>query len=409
MASFLPKWVKAGSQCAMSILRIRAILGSLTVLIAGLLVPIAGVSPAAALAGSSDWKVIAAGGFHTCGIRTNGRLYCWGDNSSGRLGTGDTTARLAPAEVAGGATNWTSVSLGAWFTCARKSTGRLYCWGYNYRGQLGNGTTNESHVPVEVAGGWTNWTTVVAGAFHVCGRRSTGRLYCWGSNNYSQLGDATTTDRLVPTQVAGGWTNWTSVSSGMSQTCGRRSTGRLYCWGSNLAGGVGDGTTTPRLTPTQVAGGWTNWTSVSVGANHACGRRSTGRLYCWGYNGNGAVGDSTNGQRFVPTQVAGAATDWSAVSTGNAHTCARKVSGRLFCWGSGTKGQLGNNQYVDQWAPVEVAGGATDWSLLSLGQEYSCALTKSLRAYCWGYGIGGQLGAGVAEMQRAFPDEVAAG
>src|SRR5262245_44966447 len=183
--------------------------------------------------GSSDWVQVSAGTHHACGIRTTGRLYCWGSDNFGQLGNGAPTAlQPTPIQVAGGATNWTQVSAGGLHTCARRSTGRLFCWGFDGFGQLGNGpTAGEQPTPVQVAGGFTDWTQVSAGSVHTCGRRSTGRLYCWGSDTFGQLGDGgTDADQPAPTLVAGGATNWTNVSAGGQHTCALRSTRRLWCW-----------------------------------------------------------------------------------------------------------------------------------------------------------------------------------
>ena len=161
----------------------------------------------------------------------------------------------------------------------------------------------------------------------------------------------------APALVAGGATNWTSVSAGNSTACGRRSTGRIYCWGADNNGQLGNGgTNTTQDHPSLVAGGATNWTAVSAGY-HSCGRRTTGQLFCWGYDGTGELGDGgTNTNQSEPVEVAGAATDWAAVTTGTLHTCARKSTGQLFCWGSDVYGRLGDGGTdTDQPEPVEVA------------------------------------------------------
>ena len=138
--------------------------------------------------GSSDWRMLSGGDIHTCGIRTSGELYCWGGNPQGQLGDGTTDPRATPTKVAGSFTDWVSVSAGGYRTCALRANRRLYCWGNNSGGSLGVGDQDVRYVPTEVAGGFTNWTSVDLGTAHVCGRRSTGRLYCWGSNPLGALG-----------------------------------------------------------------------------------------------------------------------------------------------------------------------------------------------------------------------------
>ena len=208
----------------------------------------------------TDWAEVAAGYSQTCARKTSGRLYCWGSNASGGLGDGTTTQRLAPTEVAGGATDWAEVTTSSTFdlyghSCARKTNGRLYCWGSNFSWGLGVGPGPDRLTPTEVAGGATDWAEVAAGYGHTCARKTNGRLYCWGANNIGVLGDGTTTSRSTPTEVAGGATDWAQVTAGLVHTCARKTNGRLYCWGTNFYGELGDGTTTTqRLTPTEVAG-----------------------------------------------------------------------------------------------------------------------------------------------------------
>src|SRR5439155_285909 len=159
--------------------------------------------------------------------------------------------------------------------------------------------------PAPVAGG-VAFAALSAGnngaGGHICGVTTSGAAYCWGHNGNGQLGDGTTTDRLVPTPVAGGVT-FAALSAGGQHTCGVTPSGAAYCWGFNGAGGLGDGTTTQRLVPTLVAGGVT-FAALSAGEAHTCGVTTSGVVYCWGLNGNGQVGDGTTTNRLVPTAVA---------------------------------------------------------------------------------------------------------
>ncbi len=394
----------------------RTLLAVLLLAGAGLVAPAAGADPGRGVdrpsteSGGSDWRQFAVGFSHTCGIRTTGRLYCWGDDLEGQLGDGGaSTDRSTPGQVAGNITNWATVTAGRFHTCARRATGRLYCWGRGSEGQLGNPGGSLS-TPVEVAGASTNWSTIVAGDFHTCGRRTTGRLYCWGFDSSGQLGDGgTNTNQNTPVEVAGGVTTWTSVSGGRNHTCGRRTTGRLYCWGLDSDGQLGDGgTNTDRGAPVEVAGGVTTWAAVAAGEVHTCGRRTTGRLYCWGNDDFGRLGDggeATN--QDTPVQISGGATNWAVLDVGTDHTCARRATGRLYCWGRDGFGQLGDSgTNTDQGAPVEVTGGATDWAQLSVGGDHTCARITSGRLYCWGRDSNGELGDGGANADRIEPTPV---
>src|SRR5262245_10913713 len=287
--------------------------------------------------GMNNWRQISAGYHQTCGVRTDDSLWCWGNTSEG--------VRTTPVRI-GKLANWTAVSVGGTHTCALRTTGQLYCWGGDHRGQLGNGlplSTQSS--PVQVNGNRTDWVAVNAGCAHTCALRTSGRLFCWGGDDRSQLGNGPPlSNQSAPVQVAGNRTDWTGVSTSFDHTCARRTTGRLFCWGYDLYGQLGNGEPrSDQSAPVQVAGNRTDWTGVSAGQSHTCARRSTGRLFCWGAGGDGQLG---NGQQLTyesaPVQVAGNRTNWTAVSVGGAHTCARNSNGRLLCWGIDSSGQLGD-------------------------------------------------------------------
>lgn len=172
-----------------------------------------------------------------------------GSNFNGQLGDGTSIDRLTPTQVAGELA-FTSIALGAFDTCG-PSAGAAYCWGYNGDGQLGDGTIANRLTPTLVSGELT-FTSVVPGWFHSCGVTSGGTAYCWGRNDFGQVGDGTTTNRLTPAQVAGGLTFTSTAAMGASYSCGLTSGVTAYCWGYNLGGQLGDGTTTNRVTPTLV-------------------------------------------------------------------------------------------------------------------------------------------------------------
>lgn len=248
---------------------------------------------------AGQWLSVSAGSYHTCGIRTGGYLWCWGDNADGQLGDGTRTRRLSPVRVAGGGT-WATVAAGDEHTCGVQTDGTLWCWG---SGPLLGDGTNRSHArPVEV-GTDRDWTAVSAAYDHTCGTRTDGTVWCWGTNSFGQLGDGTTTERLSPVQ-AGGTTTWTGVSTGIYSTCGSQSDGTIWCWGSNDYGQLGDGTTVDQLMPEQV-GSDVDWAAVSMGDWHACGVRTDGTVWCWGFNRYGQLGDGGRTDQLAPEQVGG--------------------------------------------------------------------------------------------------------
>ncbi|MBF0456994.1 MAG: hypothetical protein HQK99_03765 [Nitrospirae bacterium] len=252
---------------------------------------------------SANWVSVSAGAQNTAGIQSNGTLWVWGDNSDGQIGDGTTnTSNASPAQV-GTSTNWVSVSAGSGHIAGIKSDGTLWAWGDNSYGQLGDGTNTSRTSPVQI-GTSTNWASVSAGEFHTVGIKSDGTLWAWGDNYYNELGDGTNTSRTSPVQI-GISTSWASVSAGYTYTMGIKSDGTLWAWGFNYYGQLGDGTALTYTyidAPEQI--GTSAWASVSAGGDeHTAGIKSDGTLWAWGGNDNGEIGDGTNTSRTSPVQI----------------------------------------------------------------------------------------------------------
>jgi alpha-tubulin suppressor-like RCC1 family protein/pimeloyl-ACP methyl ester carboxylesterase len=332
---------------------------------------------------------ISAGNGYTCAI-SNNALYCWGRNSSGRLGDGTTTDKATPTLVSG-VSGVQSVSAGSGHTCALVTGGQLYCWGDNYFGQLGDGTTTNKATPTLVSG-VSGVQSVSAGFGHTCALVTGGQLYCWGENWYGQLGDGTSgigNYKATPTLVSG-VSGVQSVSAGDEHTCALVTGGQLYCWGDNGFGQLGDGTTTYKATPTLVSG-VSGVQSVSAGFGHTCALVTGGQLYCWGWNNHGQLGDGSTTHRSTPTLVSGVS-GVQSVSAGDEHTCALVTGGQLYCWGENFYGQLGDGTTTK--ATPTLVSGVSGVQSVSAGNYHTCALVTGGQLYCWGYNSSGQLGDG---------------
>jgi len=247
------------------------------------------------------WTQISAGSNHTCGVRTNGTLWCWGRNFYGQLGDGTTVGlRKLPTQI-GALNTWAEVSGGEEHTCGRKTDGTLWCWGMGNYGQRGDGTWDDQNVPTQV-GLLNSWSAVNTGGMHTCGRKGDGTIWCWGGNQYGQLGDGTTVvARNTPTQV-GALNSWAEIKAGGHHNCARKTEGTLWCWGYNPYGQLGDGTTVNKNTPAQL-GVDTTWTELYPGAYHNCAGKSDHSLWCWGYNKYGQLGDGTTADKKTPIRV----------------------------------------------------------------------------------------------------------
>ena len=341
--------------------------------------------------------VVSAGSHHTCRVTATHALSCWGDSIKEQLGDGPHSSlpqdQAAPVTI--GTADWLTVSAGSWNTCGIQVDRSLWCWGFSGDHVLGRGTQiGDAGEPTKIPSD-QHWATVELGASHACAITTASTLYCWGQPGSGRLG-VTAPDTSVPRQV-GTERGWTDVSAGGAHTCGIRD-GALYCWGLNRLGQVGDGTVTDRTTPTPI-GSATDWTSVSAGGGHTCAIRDTDDLYCWGsattgQRGTGSVvPDATPYPTSTPTLVG---SGWSSVSAGGKHTCGVSTAGDVRCWGSDAWAQLGDGDPAQQdlAAPPAAAVQGGPWSAVTTGEQHTCAVRTDGATLCWGANGEGALGIG---------------
>jgi alpha-tubulin suppressor-like RCC1 family protein len=355
--------------------------------------PVAAVTSSGAT--SVNFSAISAGDRHTCGLTTVGGVKCWGGNDSGQLGDGTTTARLLPVDVSGLTSGVVAIATGAFHSCALTAAGGVRCWGSNENGQVGDGTTTNRLVPVDVSGLTSGVAAISAGGGQTCALTATGGMKCWGWNENGQVGDGTTTNRLVPVDVSGLTSGVAAISAGGAETCALTVTGGVKCWGWNWRGGLGDGTTVDSAVPVDVSGLSSGVVAISAGSYHACALTDQGGVKCWGIGATGSLGNGNELDSPVPVDVVGLSTGVAQVSARYGHTCALTVEGGVKCWGWGGYGELGNGSTTSSSIPVDVVGLTTGVVALSVAHmQHSCAITADGIAMCWGANQWGQLGNG---------------
>lgn len=292
---------------------------------------------------------------------------------------------------------WQAVSAGFQYACGIDGDARLWCWGTDTNEKLGNGAlTGVKHAPSLVDAPGVEFVAVTTGDAHGCAIDDGGGGWCWGSDIRGQLGEGTTvsTTRPSPVPVAGGH-SWSTLTAGAAHTCGITTAGVAHCWGYDVDGQLGNGVPLADQ-PVPVALSGTDWTDLSAGGNHTCGIRSDTALFCWGQGDDGRLGTGTTDDQPSPVEIdPPTGHDWVAVSAGHDHTCALTDGGTLQCWGSDDRGQLGNGAGLtgDQVKPVTVAG---TWKQVDAGRSLTCGIDSDGVAWCWGIDANGELGNGAA-------------
>lgn len=325
---------------------------------------------------NNNWKQISSFHFHTSVINTSGELWSWGFNGYGGLGVAnDTTNRLTPTKEFNSATTWRQVSTGTHHTCSVKTDGTLWCWGRNQNGQLGVNDTTNRNTPVQV-GTAVDWRQVDCGQSHSSAIKINGTLWSWGNNYSGQLGINNTTQKNTPVPEFNGAITWKSVACGGYTTSAIKTDGTLWSWGFNTNGQTGNNGNTNVQTPVQTLAGGTNWKQVSAGKKHTVAIKTDGTLWSWGINGSGQLGVNGTTTRFTPVQEFNGAQTWNSVACGGYTTSAIKTDGTLWMWGYNNQSQIGLNDTTSRQTPVTVGGG-NNWKKVAAGYQHTAAIKST--------------------------------
>ena len=377
---------------------------------------------------------IFLGGYHSAAISSEGRVFTWGDNECGELGDETASNKAVPTEITGtfnlnSGETVVTISLGAYHSSAVTSEGRLFTWGENLNGQVGNGTTNRRYIPTDITSQFNlnegeTITNVSLGSYYSLAITSENRVFGWGYNLFGQLGTGTSSydAHVVPIDITSRFglsegETVIKIIAGDRHASAITSTGKIFIWGYNGYGQVGDGTIDTRKTPVDVTSQFglnegETITLLSLGNNHSSALSSEGRLFTWGYGYYGQLGDNSysNSANSTPIEITdnlklNRGEKVIDVSLGTSHSGAVTTEGRVFTWGSNSRGQLGYQDINHQSSPIDITSNFSAVKVLennlpiletittvSLGKSYSMALTSTGRVFTWGNNDYGQLG-----------------
>ena len=355
------------------------------------------------------------GGFgYVCAVALDGRVYCWGSNSNGKIGSGNTSSALVPSAVkisgalVGKVIKQIEPSSAGNHSCVIASDDKAYCWGHNGFGQLGNNNTVNSLTPVAVdtAGVLASKTIkqIASGGISSCVIASDDKAYCWGSNNFGQLGNGNLKNSSTPTPVSttGVLAGKTikQITAGNSYFCVIASDDKAYCWGGGRRGALGNGSTLSLVistpTPVSTTGVLAGKTikQITAGTEFTCAIASDDKAYCWGSNSSGQLGNNSTINSGVPVAVntSGvlAGKTIKQISAGSSHTCAIASDDKAYCWGSNSSGQLGNNSTINSGVPTHVYAPKENTTIPANTMKLRTQYAKKTAATCQAVAAGWQ-------------------
>ena len=345
---------------------------------------------------------LAAGTRHTCATAQTGALYCWGDNASGQLGDRTRDDRSTPKLVFGLEGGARGVAVGVDFSFSVATSGAVSAWGENRFGSLADGTTTArlSPWPVEALGLETRF--VVAAGWHACAVSRTGRVSCWGYNVAGAVGDGTTSEVRTPKPLVQA-EPFVAIAKSTAHACGVGVSGALHCWGNNDRGQLGIDAGTVSLSPVRVPN-VVDAADVATGSGHTCIATRAGGVRCWGSNVQSQLGVGDDDPRSGIVDVLPASAGVRQIAAGDDYTCVVSAAGVVSCWGFlGANLGMGTNGADVAPLPVVVdVGGAV--ASLSAGAKHACTRLLDGRVRCWGSNTSGQLGDGTKIDRRAPVD-----
>jgi alpha-tubulin suppressor-like RCC1 family protein len=365
--------------------------------------PIVSISPSASAnstrsPAAGNATAIAVGEYHSCALTRQGGVKCWGENNAGQLGDGTATRSDRPIDVVGLTSGVVAISTGQQYSCAVTTSGGVKCWGDNTFGQLGTGNTTGSKTPVDVVGLTSGVEAIAAGGGHTCVLTGKGGVKCWGGycgcgEFGNLLGNGLPESSTIPVDVLGLTSGATAITVGLNNSCALKTDGGVMCWGANSVGQLGDGTTAPTKKAVMVVGLGGPATAVAAGGDQGCALVD-GRAKCWGGIAKRADSTGETVRSITAIDVVGLVGPTSFISPGGMYSCAVSISGGATCWGINLYGQLGDGSRAFRTTPVSVSGLESGVRTIATAASHTCALTVEGAVECWGNNSDGQLGTG---------------
>jgi uncharacterized repeat protein (TIGR02543 family) len=376
------------------------------------------------------------GGSFSAALSEKGRVFIWGSNEVGNLGDGTQIGKNQPIEI----TNRipleefdkiTSLVMGGSFSAALSNSGRVFMWGSNMIGQLGDGTQIDRNTPIEITSrfGMSFDDKIISlslGGIFTAALSFRGRVFTWGYNNNAQLGDGTIIDKFTPREITQRFPlsndeTITMITTGGSHSGALSSKGRVFTWGNNSSGQLGNGTTFIDSSPREITSRFNLETENSIklinfGASSSMALSELGRVYAWGNNENGQLGDGTTINRSTPKEITSyfgplLQDKISMIVTKSNSSSALSSNGKVFFWGENDYGQIGNGTNFNSNLPIDISNSITlplsfdSFKLIAIGTSHSALLSESGNLYLWGYNFWGNLGDGTS-LNKTTPFEI---
>lgn len=330
-------------------------------------------------------------------IDKNGQIWGWGQSQVGQLGRGDLVAYSTPVAVCGSTKTFCDVGLGQYTSYAVDNHGTVWSWGYQFDGELGANIPLK-YSPLSVTTTKT-FCKISIGTYGAVSIDKNGLAFGWGYNGYGSIGDNTAISKNSPVSVLGNLKTFCDISTNY-QTLAIDKNGRAWGWGLNIYGQIGDNTTASKRTPVSVGGAIKTFCRITAGGLHSSGITNLGRVWSWGYNLYGALGDNSVTQRNTPVSVAGSVKTFCQITAGEWHTNSIDKNGMVWGWGYNVFGQLGNNTVTSVRTPVSILGTTKTFCKISASQYHVLAIDKNGRAWGWGFNGGGRLGDNTITSRR---------